>query len=156
MREKYWHGCERNAGDVSSSPEQGEACGLAEVARAWQAKPLSARIHTRAYGENIGCWWYRGVNEVLDLLLSVLRMCSKAWLAVRQSFSRTTKIIILFSAGPKLRYPTVWQCMLKVLDCVVFLADMLTRVLKCAHPCACNQKVVVTTTTALSCGNGSR
>ena len=46
------------AGDVGASPEQGEACKLAGVARAWQARPLSACMRTWAYGEYILYWRY--------------------------------------------------------------------------------------------------
>jgi hypothetical protein len=45
-----------NAGDVSASPKQGEACELAGVPRAWQARPLSACIHTKAYEDSFPCW----------------------------------------------------------------------------------------------------
>ncbi len=54
-----WHGpkaCAKRTGaaaDMSASPEQGEACELAGVTRARQARPSSARMCTRAYGENI-------------------------------------------------------------------------------------------------------
>ena len=44
--------CGWNVGDMSASP-QGEACELAGVIRALQAMPLSTRIRTRAYEENI-------------------------------------------------------------------------------------------------------
>ena len=40
------------------APCSREACELAGMTRAQQARPLSARIHTRAYGENIGCQRY--------------------------------------------------------------------------------------------------
>jgi hypothetical protein len=52
-----WHqiqACAKRAGvAVSASPKQGEACELAGVTRAWQARPLSVRVRTRAYGENV-------------------------------------------------------------------------------------------------------
>ncbi len=48
-----------DAGNVSASPKQGEACELTGVTRERQIRPLSARIRRRAYGENIGYWWYQ-------------------------------------------------------------------------------------------------
>jgi hypothetical protein len=59
-----WHGpkaCAKRTGattsvqasDMSASPELGEACELARATRERQARPLSARIRTKAHGENI-------------------------------------------------------------------------------------------------------
>ncbi len=55
MCEKNWRsrGMQATyAGDVNTSPEQGEACKLARVARMRQARPLST-ICTREYRENV-------------------------------------------------------------------------------------------------------
>ncbi len=57
---KAWH-----TGDVSALPEQGEACEVARVTLARQARPSSACIRTRAYEEHIRYLGYR--NKYTDI-----------------------------------------------------------------------------------------